>query len=328
MAPCIKPQQEAQDLQDPFEKLVAPQAAPRKHEIVHRAVIGLAYVHLAAIYGLYLAITAARWYTILFSATTAVAAGIGVTAGTHRLWSHRAYKAKLPLQIILMVMNSLAFQHSAISWIRDHRMHHRYSDTDADPHNATRGLFFSHIGWLLVKKHPEVLRRGKYIDMSDIYANPVLRFQKKYLIPFNWTICIILPTLIPMYFWGESFNVAWHMVMLRYVYSLNVVFLVNSFAHMWGNRPYDKSIRPTQNSLLSFLAYGEGFHNYHHVFPWDYRTAELGNNWLNLSTLFIDFFAWVGWAYDLKTVPDDVISARADRTGDGTNSWGFNTKSN
>lgn len=57
--------------------------------------------------------------------------------------------------------------------------HYRYSDTDADPHNATRGFFYSHMGWLLVRKHPEVLRRGKFVDMEDIYANPVLRFQKK-----------------------------------------------------------------------------------------------------------------------------------------------------
>lgn len=104
---------------------------------------------------------------------------LGVTAGAHRLWSHKSYKAKLPLQIILMVLNSIAFQNSAIDWIRNHRTHHKYSDTDADPHNASRGFFYSHIGWLLVKKHPETIRRGKTVDLSDIYNNPVLRFQKK-----------------------------------------------------------------------------------------------------------------------------------------------------
>lgn len=104
---------------------------------------------------------------------------IGITAGAHRLWTHKAYKAKLPLQIILMLMNSVAFQNTAISWVRDHRLHHKFSDTDADPHNANRGFFFSHMGWLLVKKHPEVLKKGKQIDMSDIESNPVLVFQKK-----------------------------------------------------------------------------------------------------------------------------------------------------
>lgn len=106
-------------------------------------------------------------------------AQIGITAGAHRLWAHRTYKAKLPLQIILMIFNSIAFQNTAIHWVRDHRLHHKHSDTDADPHNATRGFFYSHMGWLLVKKHEDVHKCGKQLDLSDIYNNPVLRFQKR-----------------------------------------------------------------------------------------------------------------------------------------------------
>ncbi|XP_041989098.1 acyl-CoA Delta(11) desaturase-like [Aricia agestis] len=323
MPPFVDKAEVQAESEDALEKLVAPQAAPRKFQVVYRNLVTFGLAHLSALYGLYLAVTVAKWYSVFFCIFLAIVAGIGVTAGAHRLWTHRAYKAKMPLQIILIVMNSLAFQNSALDWIRDHRLHHRYSDTDADPHNATRGFFYSHIGWLLVRKHPEVKRRGKFVDLSDVYANPVLTFQKKYAIPFIGTICFLLPTVIPWYYWGESLYVAWYLTMLRYVYSLHVTFLVNSAAHLWGNKPYDKYIKPVQNLYVSFFAYGEGFHNYHHVFPWDYRTAELGNNWLNLSTLFIDFFAWVGWAYDLKTVPDDVISARAERTGDGANKWGF-----
>lgn len=129
-----------------------------------------------------------------------------------------------------------------------------------------------------------------------------------------------------MYFWGETLNNAWHITMLRYAANLNVTFLVNSAAHMFGNKPYDKNIKPAQNIPVSFLTFGEGFHNYHHVYPWDYRTAELGNNMLNMTTLFIDFFAWIGWAYDLKTAPNKMIEIRANRTGDGTNLWGFGNK--
>lgn len=100
--------------------------------------------------------------------------------------------------------------------------------------------------------------------------------------------------------------------------SLNATFLVNSAAHKWGYKPYDKNILSGQCLPVSLVSLGEGFHNYHHVFPWDYKTAELGNNNLNFSTKFIDFFASIGWAYDLKTVPDDIIMNRAIRTGDGT----------
>ncbi|XP_047514484.1 acyl-CoA Delta(11) desaturase-like isoform X1 [Pieris napi] len=305
-----------------FEKLIAPQAAPRKFQIVYMNILTFGYGHIAALYGLYLAVTQAMWTTIFFNFTLFVLANIGVTAGAHRLWTHRAYKAKMPLQIILMFMNTLAFQNTAMDWVRDHRMHHRYSDTDADPHNATRGFFYSHVGWLLVKKHEEVKKRGKFIDMSDIYANPVLIFQRKYAIPFIGSVCFLLPTLVPVFCWGESLKVAWHMCLLRYIMNLNSTFLVNSAAHLWGNKPYDQSIKPVQNKIVSFIACGEGFHNYHHVYPWDYRTAELGNNGLNLTTLFIDFFAKIGWAYDLKTVPQEAIESRAKKTGDGTDLWG------
>ncbi|XP_047542181.1 acyl-CoA Delta(11) desaturase-like [Vanessa atalanta] len=316
-------EQPKKDDEEQFEKLVAPQAAPRKYDVVYRNLVTFGYGHLTALYGIYLACTVATWSTLIFHFTIFVIASIGVTAGAHRLWTHRAYKAKMPLQILLMVMNTFAFQNTVIDWVRDHRMHHRYSDTDADPHNATRGFFYSHIGWLLVRKHAEVKRRGKFVDMSDIYANPVLRFQRKYAIPFIGSVCFLLPTIIPMYFFGETLATAWHLAVLRYVTNLHTTFLVNSAAHLWGNKPYDINIKPVQNLAVSIVAFGEGFHNYHHVFPWDYKTAELGNNALNLTTLFIDFFAWLGWAYDLKMASDDMIRSRSKRTGDGSNAWGF-----
>lgn len=62
-----------------------------------------------------------------------------------------------------------------IEWSRDHRVHHKFQETDADPHNAKRGFFFSHMGWLMCKKHDEVKRKGKGIDLSDLYAEPLLR---------------------------------------------------------------------------------------------------------------------------------------------------------
>lgn len=66
------------------------------------------------------------------------------------------------------------------------------------------------------------------------------------------------------------------------------------------------------------MAVGEGWHNYHHIFPWDYKAAELTTYNHNWATAFIDFFAWIGWAYDLKTVPERVVLQRVRRTGDGS----------
>lgn len=88
-----------------------------------------------------------------------------------------------------------------------------------------------------------------------------------------------------------------------------------------------RSIAPSENLGVSVGALGEGWHNYHHVFPWDYKAAELGNYRANFTTGFIDFFAKLGWAYDLKTVPSAMVKTRVQRTGDGTHEiWGWGDK--
>ena len=81
---------------------------------------------------------------------------------------------------------------------------------------------------------------------------------------------------------------------------------------------YDRTINPADNRVVGIMAFGEGWHNYHHVFPWDYKTAELGSYATNFTAMIIDFFAWTGLAYDLRTVPEDVIRNRINRTGDGS----------
>ena len=116
--------------------------------------------------------------------------------------------------------------------------------------------------------------------------------------------------------WGESALLAFLVAsVLRYTLVLNATWLVNSAAHMWGNRPYDEHINPSENMAVSLFATGEGFHNYHHTFPQDYSTSELG--WkLNLTTMFIDCMASIGQAYDRKTIPKDIVLKRRQRTGD------------
>lgn len=78
-----------------------------------------------------------------------------------------------------MLFQTAAFQNHLYEWVRDHRVHHKFTDTDADPHNAQRGFFFSHIGWLMVRKHKDVMNKGKTVDLSDLEADPVVMFQKK-----------------------------------------------------------------------------------------------------------------------------------------------------
>lgn len=292
---------------------------PVKNKIKWVLLLYLIFFHLGSVYGVYLVFASAKIYTTIFGFSLFVASDIGITAGVHRLWSHKTYKAKWPLRFILMIMYTLAFQYSIYHWSIDHRIHHKYSDTSSDPYNSKRGFFFSHIGWLVVNKHPDYYEKRRKLDVNDLKNDPIVAFQKKYYYQLVVLICFCIPTAIPVYFWGETYlNSFFVASILRFVFMLHVTCLVNSVAHIWGNRPFDASIYPANNLYVAIATFGEGWHNYHHVFPWDYKAAELGNYKVNLTTAFIDFFALIGWAYDLKTVSAEMIQKRAKRTGDGT----------
>lgn len=294
-----------------------PGARQQRQDIVWRNVVLMSLLHLAAVYSLVL-IPKAKPLTLLWAYFCFLLTALGVTAGAHRLWSHRSYKAKLPLRIFLAAANSMAFQNDIFEWSRDHRVHHKYSETDADPHNARRGFFFSHIGWLFVRKHRDVIEKGRSLDVTDLLADPVVRFQRKYYKISVVLMCFVVPTLVPWYIWGESlWNSYFLASILRYAISLNVTWLVNSAAHMYGNRPYDKHISPRQNPLVTLGAIGEGFHNYHHTFPFDYSASEFGLNF-NPTTWFIDIMCWLGLATDRKRATKPMIEARKARTGDGS----------
>lgn len=70
-------------------------------------------------------------------------------------------------------------------------------------------------------------------------------------------MCFLLPMWVPWYLWGETLWVSYFVpAVLRYAMLLNATWLVNSAAHMWGNRPYDKNISPTENMFVTFSAIG------------------------------------------------------------------------
>ncbi len=135
-------------------------------------------------------------------------------------------------------------------------------------------------------------------------------------------LCFLLPSVIPWYYWGESLLYGFVISVCRYTILLNVTWCVNSAAHMWGNKPYDQHINPVENFFVTFSAIGEGFHNYHHTFPSDYSTSEYG--WkLNFTTLFIDSMARLGLAEDRKKMAYETVFKRKQRTGDGTEGFGY-----
>lgn len=304
--------------EDAFDPTYEEKAGPKPPlRVVWKNVFLMALLHMGAVYGLFL-IPHATVKTLLWTLVCYTISALGITAGAHRLWSHRSYKASLPLRIFLGIANSMAFQNDIFEWARDHRVHHKYSESDADPHNAKRGFFFAHIGWLLVRKHPDVIEKGRKLELKDLTADRVVMFQRKYYKPSVLLMCFFLPSFVPWYFWGESLSVSYFVPsLLRYTVVLNATWLVNSAAHMWGNRPYDQNINPRENQFVAFSAIGEGFHNYHHTFPYDYATSEFGCR-VNLTTAFIDLMCLLGLASDPKRVSRDLIRSRVQRTGDGS----------
>jgi stearoyl-CoA desaturase (delta-9 desaturase) len=287
-----------------------------KAPLVWTNIILFVILHSALPIGAYIIYTQRPWKTLLWSLFGVYISVLGVTAGTHRLWSHRSYKARWPVQVLLMVLQTMAGQNSIYTWSRDHRVHHKYSETNADPHNIKRGFFFAHMGWLCCKKHPDVKTKGALIDMSDLEANPIVMFQHRHFWWLAIVFTVLVPTLIPVVLWQERFWTSFVIsFMWRYIISLHGTWLVNSAAHYHGQRPYDERIEARESPVVIWTAVGEGFHNYHHTFPFDYSTSEFGS-YLNITTVFIDLCALVGLAYDLRKMDRDTIWRRRLRTGD------------
>ncbi|CCA61466.1 hypothetical protein AV955_gp109 [Diadromus pulchellus ascovirus 4a] len=276
--------------------------------------------HVVAIYSVYgcFAYSNSPLAMTAWAALIAHVAGFGVTAGVHRMWTHKAYKATAPFRVFLALCFSVAGQNTIPQWVLDHRVHHKYSDTTADPHNANRGFWFSHVGWLMMTKDPDVISAGRKMDMTDIYSDPVVVWHTKYFIPLKILLCFVIPVWVPVACWGETFAAAFlSQAVLRYALTLNFTWLVNSAAHMYGDRPFDKNIFPRENKLVAALALGEGWHNYHHVFPYDYKAAELGNDF-NFTARILDFAASRGWVYDLRQPSRQLIEKIVENRGDGS----------
>lgn len=264
-------------------------------------VIYLSFIHIASVIGLFY-IPSAKTETILFAIFLWPLSGLGITAGAHRLWAHRSHKASFPVRLFLMLCNTMANQGSLFHWCRDHRTHHKNSETVGDPHNALNGFFFAHMGWLLVKKDPKVIEAGKKLNLDDLLADPLVVWQKKYDPFFALFMCFVVPTLIPVIFWGEDWKTAYFLPgVLRYVSVLHFTWLVNSAAHLYGDHPYDPTINPAENLLVSVAAIGEGWHNWHHKYPNDYAASEFGvGKRFNPTKGFIDLMAFLGLVTDRK----------------------------
>lgn len=248
------------------------------------------------------------WWLMIEILVWQIVCGFGVTVGMHRLWSHRSFRARAPLRFLLMILASMSNQGSIYHWCRDHRVHHKKSDTNGDPHNIERGFFFSHCGWLFLHKHVEVKEAGKELEkdgmLSDLLQDPIVKINHA-MDPFlNQFCCFVLPGIYGLWRFeptlsGFAFG-ALFFGFVRWVIESNATWCVNSVAHTFGNRPY-RNIPPAESVFVSIATAGEGWHNYHHTYPFDYATSEYGFfKQYNLSKVFIDFMHMIGQAHDLK----------------------------
>ena len=237
--------------------------------------------------------------------------------GGHRLWAHKSFKARLPLKVLLLILQSATLNGSALSYARDHRTHHKWTDQEPDPKNPSKGMFYAHIGWWLLRKKQLVKDYGRKLNFEDLYQDPWLKYQHKFYYPIAILFGFVFPTLIPWLLWGENLWTSFLLCgPLRVCVILHHLFTVNSLAHYVGWRPYDRHILPTENNLVIYLSLGEGNHNYHHTFPWDYNSSE-HKFWefFNPSTVFIKTCQCLGLAYDLKRPSKDLVQKVVERKG-------------
>jgi len=242
-----------------------------------------------------------NWKTYALSFAAYYIAGIGVTAGYHRLFSHRSYDAVLPVRIVLAIMGTSAFEMSVLNWCCDHRAHHRFTDTDKDPYNIQKGFWWAHMGWVLYyRKEPAAS------DISDLEAQWFLRFQHKYFLPLALFTGFILPMLIAGYFWDDWKGGLLIGGVLSKVVMLHCTFCINSLAHYLGEATYSDQRTPRDSPITSLVTFGEGYHNFHHEFPYDYRNGIKFCHY-DPGKWVIASLSWFGLAYNLKRFPSSLF---------------------
>ena len=229
--------------------------------------------------------------------------GMGITAGYHRHFSHRAYDCNKPLQLFYLIFGAAAVQNSALNWCSDHRYHHRFVDTEEDPYNVLRGGLYAHILWIFYKDERDVHTR--YKNIPDLLKNPLLVWQDKWYLALVVGVSFVLPTLFGLLDGRYLGHLLWG-GFLRIVVVHHMTFFINSLAHIVGSRPYSLTDTARDNWLLSPFSFGEGYHNFHHKFQADYRN---GIKWyqFDMTKWWINVCRFFGWVTRVSRTPDPMI---------------------
>jgi stearoyl-CoA desaturase (delta-9 desaturase) len=247
-----------------------------------------------------------NWSTIILAVILLTFCQVSITAGYHRLFSHRTYSASWPVRLFFLVFGAAAFEGSAIHWSLDHRVHHNYcDDNEKDPYSIGKGFFWAHMGWLLFKQDEQVYEQEKNTRARDLYEDPLLVWQMKYWVLVGAFVTFILPALIALS-WGDLLGGLFIAGILRSVINHHATFLINSLSHVMGAQTYSDSHSARDNLFTAFLTFGEGYHNYHHEFPSDYRNGVRPWDW-DPSKWIIKALSCFGLTWNLKKIPDEII---------------------
>ncbi len=240
------------------------------------------------------------WAAVILFVVLQWAGGLAITAGYHRLWSHRTYNAHWSVRLFFMLFGAMSLQNSILIWSSQHRTHHRFvDDVDKDPYSARRGFWFSHMGWIL-RDYPSGI--NDFSNARDLERDPMVMFQHRYYLPLTLFMNIAFPLLLG---WavGDVWGVFLLAGLLRLVINHHCTWFINSLAHMWGSQPYTDENTARDNGALAFLTFGEGYHNFHHIFQNDYRNGIRWWQW-DPTKWLINALSAMGLADNLKTVPD------------------------
>jgi len=226
-----------------------------------------------------------------------------ITAGYHRYFAHRSYKMGRVMQFLMALGGTLAVQKGPLWWAAHHRHHHKYSDRFEDVHSPMKGLFWSHMGWIMCRKHEPV----RLHLIKDFAALPELRWLDRY----HWVPPFALG--VGVWLWG-----GWSALVVGFFLSLvlswHCTYLINSLSHLIGRRRYVTTDTSRNSMLLALLTFGEGWHNNHHYYQ---SSANQGFFWweIDISYYVLRALSLVGLVRELRTPPAHVLADNRIRDG-------------
>lgn len=233
-----------------------------------------------------------------------IASGISITAGYHRLFSHRTYEAHPIVKLLFLIFGAAAFQNSALKWSADHRLHHLEVDTEKDPYNINEGFFYAHMGWVMLKEQEIHSVGRRYV--KDLINDKLVMWQHKYYVIVAVLFGLILPSLLGYLLFNTLLGGIAIAALAKVVILHHSTFFINSLCHYIGKTPYTRDNTAKDSWIMALLTFGEGYHNFHHYFQADYRN---GIKWFQFDPTkwLIKTLEWLKLARKLKKTPEFKI---------------------